>query len=631
MLSPDQRELLLNALRPPDGYRFDRGVGTTFSLDLLTLLIAPLSLALLDISDAEEALRDPVLLLDSLRQYADRLTIFCQAGRIAIPRTASHLYRFLEGMVVEVQAPGGGVFHPKVWLLRYLAHGEAPFYRFLCLTRNLTFDKSWDLMLRLEGRLAQRKRAHARNHPLGDFIQTLPTLATHPVSRRVAEDIALLQEEVRRVAFEPPYPFEDDLAFHPIGIPDYERFRFNLPCRRMLVIAPFLDDAFLTRATERGADHILVSRMDALDTLSPKVRNRFAKLYVLDESASEETEDDATNELGGEIPGVRTEPSGLHAKLFVLDAGWYSTWLLGSANATSAAFRGKNIEFMVKLRGLKSKVGIDKILGFKDDGLSLHALLRTYSPPDRYELPDKDQLAVEELADKVRAWLIASGLRLEVVEKDGNRFDLIMRPTDTDQVPPKGDYSITCWLVSLRRKQGISIEASPPGDRVEFHNLSLLSLTPFIAFEVVAHRREKKRVLRFVLNLPVSSMPESRDDHLLSAIISDRTQFLRYLRLILAEEKNLIGGYAGWLIPDGSESASPVMYSELDVPLLEQLVRALSRSPEKIDRIAELVERLRRTPEGRAVLPDGFDTLWEIVLHTRETGDDAQLECSTRR
>ena len=52
MLNPDQRELFLSALRPPDGYRFDRGIGTTFTLNLLTLLVAPLSLAWLEVTDA---------------------------------------------------------------------------------------------------------------------------------------------------------------------------------------------------------------------------------------------------------------------------------------------------------------------------------------------------------------------------------------------------------------------------------------------------------------------------------------------------------------------------------------------------------------------------------------------------
>jgi hypothetical protein len=52
-------------------------------------------------------------------------------------------------------------------------------------------------------------------------------------------------------------------------------------------------------------------------------------------------------------------------------------------------------------------------------------------------------------------------------------------------------------------------------------------------------------------------------------------------------------------------------------PLLEALLRALSRSPEKIDRIAELVDGLRHTPRGRGILPDGFGTLWDAVIQAR--------------
>ncbi|NIV39017.1 MAG: hypothetical protein GWN58_59245, partial [Anaerolineae bacterium] len=227
MLATDERELLLDLLRPPEGYEFDRGIATTFTLDLLTLLIAPLSLALMDVSDTETLLGDPLALLEGLRRYADRLTIFCQAGRIAVPRQDYPLFRLLEGTVVQVQARHPWVFHPKVWLLRYTAEGQAPLYRFLNLSRNLTFDRSWDLSLRLEGELVERQRAYGRNHPLANFVRALPELAVEPVDPRIAADIALLQDEVRRVAFRPPWPFQDQLSFHPFAVPGHGSYRFN--------------------------------------------------------------------------------------------------------------------------------------------------------------------------------------------------------------------------------------------------------------------------------------------------------------------------------------------------------------------------------------------------------------------
>src|SRR5205823_5844538 len=104
----------------------------------------------------------------------------------------------------------GGVFHPKVWLLRFApredsdATGTAVVYRLLCLTRNLTFDRSWDTMLSLEGDLVDRSNAYAVNHPLDDFIAALPGMAVREVPGVVRERVSQLEREVRRVRFTMP-------------------------------------------------------------------------------------------------------------------------------------------------------------------------------------------------------------------------------------------------------------------------------------------------------------------------------------------------------------------------------------------------------------------------------------------
>ena len=45
MLRPDERQHLLELLRPPAGCKLDVAVGTTFSLDLISALMLPLSFA----------------------------------------------------------------------------------------------------------------------------------------------------------------------------------------------------------------------------------------------------------------------------------------------------------------------------------------------------------------------------------------------------------------------------------------------------------------------------------------------------------------------------------------------------------------------------------------------------------
>jgi len=83
MPAPGSHPVYLDALRPPAGFAPDRAVGTTCSLDLETLLAVPLGFAMLDRENEQGALaRDPVALLHALRQRADRVIVFCEAGRM---------------------------------------------------------------------------------------------------------------------------------------------------------------------------------------------------------------------------------------------------------------------------------------------------------------------------------------------------------------------------------------------------------------------------------------------------------------------------------------------------------------------------------------------------------------------
>jgi hypothetical protein len=139
MLRPDERQHLLELLRSPAGCKLDVAVGTTYSLDLISALMLPLSFAFFDWERADgELVADPLALLEALRRYGDRFTIFCQSGQIRLPSKYSPLVTFLEPCIYDVEAPDAeGVFHPKVWALRFVADDSAIRYRVLCLSRNL--------------------------------------------------------------------------------------------------------------------------------------------------------------------------------------------------------------------------------------------------------------------------------------------------------------------------------------------------------------------------------------------------------------------------------------------------------------------------------------------------------------
>ncbi len=166
MLDPNERQTYIDALRPPYEYVFDRAIGTTYSLNLLTLLTVPLSFAKFEIKTKDEILDNPVSVLEALRRIAGRIHIFCQCGAIKVPPSPNPLFQYLERMLHEVSPPNPqGVFHPKIWVLRFIHEkNQNILYRLLCLSRNITFDKSWDTSLSLEGEV--RGRFYNRNKPL---------------------------------------------------------------------------------------------------------------------------------------------------------------------------------------------------------------------------------------------------------------------------------------------------------------------------------------------------------------------------------------------------------------------------------------------------------------------------------
>ncbi len=88
MLEPDRRLLLLDALRPPPGMSLEAAVGTTFSVDLEALLLAPIAFALFDARLAETGdpeRTDPLAVMEAVRRHASRIDMFCQAGQIKMP------------------------------------------------------------------------------------------------------------------------------------------------------------------------------------------------------------------------------------------------------------------------------------------------------------------------------------------------------------------------------------------------------------------------------------------------------------------------------------------------------------------------------------------------------------------
>jgi len=613
MLEPYTRSLMLDLLRPPEEYRLDVGIGTTYSLDLISLLIAPFAFSSFDVGEPEDGPQANSLdVLNGLHQYADRLTVFCQVGRIAIPRARYPQLAYLERTVVPCESRRGGAFHPKVWILRFEKSPGEVIYRLLCLTRNLTFDRSWDTALTLEGPLLQRRNAIAANHPLGDFVSALPKMAYDPPSQEVLDRIARMQDEVRRVDFALPDGI-NEYQFWPIGIDERSRWPFGEIGRRMLVVSPFISRGRLEQLAEGRSENLLVSTEPALNEIGGPPAG-FAHSYFLTENAKPEAEADA--DVDASSNERRIDPTDLHAKCYIADAGATTHIWTGSANATDAAFE-RNVEFLVELIGSKKAIGIDTLMVCQKDTTRLIDLLQEAHGPYGAKPVDEAEQQLVTLVDEARKALLIARLSAHVrsAGQEGS-FDVELRPCG--ECPAlSASVSVSVWPITLPQtahQQPLTLDA--PAAAV-FPALSLEALTTFYAFELKASLGVRVKREGFVLNLPTQGLPSDRAERLLRLMIGDRSRFMQFLLLLLGEAKQ--GGMLPHPVgPDTGRSPSHNVLGMSAEPLLESLVRALDRHPERLDQVARLVADLTASPDSETVLPPNFAEIWAPIFAVRQ-------------
>lgn len=641
MLAPHDRSLLFDLLRPPDGYRLDAAVGTTYSLDLLAMLVTPLAFTLFDWENKDgRIVASPFALLESLRRHASHITLFCQAGEIQVPARHRQLFGYLERSVVEVRPPTEDrVFHPKMWLLRLAPATNEPsadwpvIYRLLCPSRNLTFDRSWDTMLVLEGRYEPRSRRNEFNTPLARFLRRLPELAVRPLPADAAVEPQRMAEEVLRVEFVPPESF-DEVRFWPLGLDGGRSWPFAMhdeEIERLLVVSPFVSDALLSRLATADRSVTVVSRVDELATLSARTMRRLQAVFTLDPAAEVQLEEAEPQEpqvvtiqeskpKQGEAEPSEIEEasslSGLHAKIYVADVGDRGYVWSGSANATDAAFGG-NVELLVELSGDRETCGVDAMLD-PDDGRGFRNLLQPYVPPDVAEVDEVEKRLDREL-DCLQRTIAAHGLQAILVRvPDEDLFDLhIEAETPLPQSWPDG--AVACRPVTVPDHWRKPIDSAEP--TACFTRLAFEGITSFFVFtaEVEVENRRKQR--HFVVNVPLQGEPTDRRERLLFSLLRNSDQVMRYLLLLLADD--------GWdarraieILDEHDKKEPPTHPNDgrgpLELPLLEALLRSLTKDPTKLDRIAQLMSDLEKTPQGQALIPPGFGEVWRPVWQARE-------------
>jgi hypothetical protein len=398
-------------------------------------------------------------------------------------------------------------------------------------------------------------------------------------------------------------------VLHPLGHDGVKRWPIK-PADRMLVVSPFLTASALAKLTAgRGCDHVLVSRPEELAKLGRDQLAQFKRVYQLDPGlAPEESPDDAPT-----TADTDEQLRGLHVKVFVAERGWDASVYTGSANATNAAFDG-GVEFVVELQGKRSKCGIDAILTSDKSGTGLLDLMQPFEPGDAMP-PDEVDQRLDELLNVGRA-VIARRPWTVTVSRDpeGTSYDMTLTA--------QGEASDLPASVIASCRPLMLPAFGRPFERVDealvFSPVSFEALSAFFAFDLRAEVEGRTCACSFTVSASMVGAPANRKEAITQYLLRDRQQVVRFLLMLLSDNPEDVTLPEETVLRDADGQTPTTTSADGSAGLLESLLRALDRDPTRLDATRQVVSDLMATDEGRAKLPDGFETVWNPIWAARE-------------
>ena len=599
MLNPGEDRLDYgNILIPPDSYILDFAVGTTYSLDLDALVGVCIALGLSVESDSN-IMKDPVCLLEALRRTGDKLALFCEAGQIYLPRNVSVVYTLLEKMVFQVVTKAmKGIkhpsFHPKFWLLRY-TNKEEVLYRIVVLSRNLTFDRSWDICFYMDGKLGEETD---KNIPVADFLKYL--LRQLPKSEIAkAKQIRQLIKELDYVNFETGMKEFYDFEFIPSGVPcseggiysmldtsliKGENDRFEKSFHELLVISPFLSKDIIRQFNERSrwienTEYLLITREMSLEKLKPEDCDNF-RIYVL----KDEIVDGEAAISDGESDYYKQD---IHAKVYMLRKNTSTELYLGSLNPSHNAVYG-NIEFMLLLKSKNRHINMEKlkadIFNGDEDGAN--------NPFKEVELSEHKKLKEVDEAGELD-FLIKQINRYKfyaVVSENRDYYDVNISVEDYE----KPDADITLSPIFAQTEE---VEFAK---NMLFEKLSINSLSEFYVLFICDNAGNKVKRL---IKIETEGIPDEREGKVILSIIGGN--FYRYVEFLFGDDyiTSALRANSG----NGQGSLGKSYASIENMPLLyEKMLKKAATEPESFKEIEKLIRLL---PED-SVVPETFKKLY---------------------
>ena len=581
-------------LLPPTGYTLVRAIGTTYSLDLETLMSVCIALGIEESTDSLLT-HNPFAILKSLQSLSDKLLIFCEAGQIiAMQPDKSPLMLLLDKMVIpvkmkELKGKGFPSFHPKTWTLQFEDADGNQFYRFIVLSRNLTFDRSWDVAVCLDGK--HTGRLHRASYPIRDFLTFLKEKSLTGVSNKNEKRRILnaLIQEIPYVEFIIDDKRFNDFEIIPLGIDSVnidEDPLLQNTFHELLIISPFISSEVICGFDKRKLLNIskrhLITRTTELQKIKGKLEH--FDVYTMKDSVVE------GEELVSDEETTNIQQQDIHAKMYLMTKYSDSSLYLGSMNASENGLH-RNVEMMIKITARRYYLNIDNIESelFGDNEKNNPFEIVNWDDVEEKEPETEEKDALERILKRICR--LKAEAKAELV---GEKYNLRICFSNLHD-------SIDGVEIAPAR----TVRTQPLAEEVIFQDLGLLELTELYRITI---KGKKDSITRMIL-IP-TEMPEERDDNVIKSILKDRRAFIDYLAFILGDDyvMSALEQEAAAIGSDGNHYED----GETLPAIYEKMLRTAYAEPERIKEIRNVMDRIADTD----IIPDEFVKMYETFVKT---------------
>lgn len=572
----DYRELL----SPPPSYKVSFAVGTTYSLDLETLT-AVCAIVGLNVEADTELTQSPLHMLEAIRRASGKLLIFCQSGQIKMPDKPNKLLPLLENCVSEVSLQNKRSFHPKTWFLKFTADGLPDKYRLIVMSRNLTFDRSWDVALRLDsavrGDMVIRK-GESTGEAMCAFLQWLHKNASSHNNqlKNKRKLLSKLADEIADVEWRYLGKEFDGFDFIPYGIGVSSIDNLGDSFHKILVISPFLSKSIIEGFEKKrlvNPDCTLITRKSELSKLNAELLKSFDTYTIKDDVVDGE-------ERISETGDFKTQD--IHAKVYLRTKWSNSELYVGSANASYNAFFGGNVECMIALWGKQRYLNVDKL---KQDLFGSDEKANPFEKVEPKEYTAASDDAVIMMLESTVRDFCALRKTAVVTEKEHFNVTVTMQPFQSE--------------AKMTLSPLMKANHQPLSESISFTGLGLRDISEWYVVTAKSRGKEVSRVLK----IQTIGIPDNRDSAVFSEVVRDKNAFLTYIAFLLSDD------FLAAFLESMKKGKGDFRFLNMsfDVPILyERMLKAAANDKDSLREIREIISLTNDN-----IIPQDFLKLYE--------------------